>query len=323
LIIEENKKKSLIFSSGSSDNKEKIYFAIGSSNEYIFQEGEKKIPYIKTNITEGNEMIEPQLCFMSVSGTNQYIVSIGRENSKIGVLEINKWPNDYLIINSTSFFGDNNRRNEGIEPYASFFNNHEFFYGTITTKSDEPENYYLSLYHYTIEGLGPGNNNFYFNLDSPNDKYIDMTKSNYASCILINRDSGDISCFYLSKENFYTIAIIEKTVSNDKDYDFIIHNKTTVGTPSNSVENEVFFLKANYIGKYKALYSYFSGKNDSIPTFLIREIKSDYSLDNIYQDFPVIYLYDYVFNNKLKYNDLALIDNNKFFLFQQIMIKIC
>ena len=42
LIIEENKKKSLIFSSGSSDNKEKIYFAIGSSNEYIFQKGEKK-----------------------------------------------------------------------------------------------------------------------------------------------------------------------------------------------------------------------------------------------------------------------------------------
>ena len=311
LILEETQKASLIFSSGSSDNKEKIYFAIDSSNNYIFQKDEKKIPYIKTNITEGNEMIEPELCFISLTA-KKYIVSIGRENSKIGVLEINRWPNDYLIFNSTSFLGDNNRRNEGIESYASFYGNQDFFYSTITTKSDEPANYYLSLYHYTIVGLGLGINNFYFNLDSPNDKYIDMTKSNYASCILINRFSGDISCFYLSKENFYTIVIIEKTLSNE-DYDLIIHNKTRVGTPSSSVENEVIFLKANYIASKKALYTYFSGNDDNIPTFLIREIKSDYSLDNIYQEFPVIYLYDYVFNNKLKYNDLAIIDYNNFF----------
>ena len=109
-------------------------------------------------------MIEPQLCFMSATDTNQYIVSIGRDNSKIGILDINRWSNDYLIFNSSSFLGDNYRRNEGIEPYASFYNNHEFFYSTITTKSDEPENYYLSLYHYTIEGLGSGNNIFYFKI---------------------------------------------------------------------------------------------------------------------------------------------------------------
>ena len=81
LIFEENQKAFLIFSSGSSDNKEKIYFAIDSSNDYIFKNGEKNLPYIKKNITEGNEMIDPQLCVIN-STNKKYIVSIGKENSK-------------------------------------------------------------------------------------------------------------------------------------------------------------------------------------------------------------------------------------------------
>ena len=313
LIFEENQKAFLIFSSGSSDNKEKIYFAIRSSNDYIFKNGEKNIPYIKKNITEGNEMIDPQLCVISL--TNKiFIISIGRENTKIGVLELYNWLNDYLIFNSSSFLGDNNRRNEGIESFAYILANSELFYSAITTKSDEPSNYYFYLYHYAIE-YGLENQDIYFNLDSPTDKYIDMTKSNYASCIIIYKTQRIISCFYLSKENFYTISNIETTTnSNGKDYDFIIKNKTIVGAPSKSVENELFFFKAKPIGDYQAIYSYFSGNDDNIPTFLIRKIDSDnYSLENIYQDFPAIYLYDYMFDNKLKYNDIALTDYNNIF----------
>ena len=305
LTVEQERNYRLLFSTESSDNKEKIYFGINiekSENNLIFENGGKFVSSIRKSINEGDEMINPKLSFIKKDLKNYYIASIGTKNSKIGLFPEKNYTVGYTIIDSADFLNDTDTRIEGINSMAIAYSFSDFIYSTITTKLDEPTHYNLSLYHYIIEI--EDDKHPYFKYNSMN--VIDSTKGNYSSCFTFYQ--GSILCFYLSQDNFYTIVVVEFVEGN-----FEIRNKSIVGSPSNTNEDNIYFLKAFGIGTEKAIFSYFSGDEDNIPTFLIKMIGKDYSLSDMFEDFPVIYLYDYIFNNNIKYNDVTGVDYDKIF----------
>ena len=199
LTVEPERNYILIFSTESSDNKEKIYFGINierSKNGLIFESGGKFASSIRKSINEGNEMINPKLSFIKKDSTNYFIASIGIKNSKIGLFPENNYTDDYTIIDSADFLNDIDRRIEGTDSMAIAYSFYDFLYSTVTTKLDEPTHYNLSIYHHIIEredGQHP-----YFKYNS--NRVIDSTKGNYSSCFTYFQ--GAISCFYLSLANF-------------------------------------------------------------------------------------------------------------------------
>ena len=295
LILNKNGKL-LLFSTGSKDNKQKIYFEFDS---YDFT-------YKSYNITDNNEIINPQLYIMTFN-MKKYIISIGIKNSFIRVIDDTRDLDEYLTLNPSSFLNDPNRIIEGIGYSCLYYNNEHFFYATITQKSDELSDYYLTFFDHTIENIYNMRNDLNFKLNYKVD--IDLTKGNFVSCSTIDKKDGHATCFYLNKNNSYIITVVQ----NNKT-DFIIQDQYIIGNPSNSNENNLYFLKVITLDDYIVLYSYFSGDEDNIPTFLMREISSsNFSLSYLYSDFPVIYLFDYEFNNNIKYNDLVGVSTNDFY----------
>ena len=76
------------------------------------------------------------------------------------------------------------------------------------------------------------------------------------------------SCFYLDIDNNYKINIIENTKT-----DFIERNSTIVGTISSPIDGEFPFLKGIPVtdeDNFYAIYAYYSGDSNDIPTFLMR-----------------------------------------------------
>ena len=310
-LIKDDFYETLLFAVDSSDNKEKIYFNMYEDNYCLFKkEGNECIYYSKIIINEDYEVLNPELYILSIKYPYRYfVISIGTINSIITVLETFKSPYGYMMFSPAFFLNDTNRIIEGIKSLCFDYGEDNFFYSTITTKSNDPSDYYLSFYNYIIENsrLDVVDNSLSFRLQSTND--IDLTKGNYSSCFVIDEDFKHVSCFYLSQNNFYTITLVQNSNNN-----ITVENKIVVGNPSNSGQDNIYFLKAISIGNYKAIYSYYSGNDDNIPTFLIRKINSnDYSLDDLYSEFPIICLYDYVFNNNIKYNDLTVISEKEFF----------
>ena len=309
LITDYDYHKRLLFSIESSDNKKNIYYGIMFNEiveSYYFKKNGEEIPYIEKNITEDNKMINPQLYILEPS-YSLYIISIGIKNSNIEIFEIDNYEDNSIIFNSSLFFNDS-RIIEGTEPLI-FSNNFYLLYCTITKESNENTDYYLTLYNIKIERQFSNVKDFNPQLNSIID--IDLIKGNFASCIIVNSLKGHVSCLYLSTDNFYTITVVQNNTNS-----FVIRNRTIVGSPSNTNENNLYFLKAISIYKedYKALYCYFSGDEDNVPTFLMRILNpTHFSLNYLYQDFPVIYLYDYAFNNNIKYNDITVISENRFY----------
>ena len=296
LTFEDKSQQNLLFLTISSNNKDQKYLVMDSLN----------FEYNILNLTDNNEIITPQLYPLILSQKN-YFILIGIENSNIIVIDETREIEDYLTLNSSYFLNYTNKVIKGIESLCFFYNEEHFIYATITQKSDDLTDYYLTFFDHIIENKLNMNNDFYFKLNYIKD--IDLTKGNFVSCSIIDETDGHVTCFYLSSDNSYTITVVQNTNT-----DFIIQSKNIIGSPSNLNENNLYFLKVISIDDYKVIYSYFSGDEDNIPTFLIREIStSDFSLSNLYSDFPSIYLYDYEFNNNIKYNDLAIVGTKQFF----------
>ena len=305
-LIKEDTYKTVLFVVYSSDNNEKIYFNMHEKDDYCLFED--CIYYRKSNVDGDYEVLNPKLYILQVKRPyRNYIVSIGTINSNISVLETSRTDEDYMVFNPALFLNDSNRIIEGIESLCFYYGEDNFVYSTIITKSNDPSNYYLSFYNYNIENLDIMANLFSFKFNSVKD--IDLTKGKYSSCIIIDENVRHVSCFYLSQNNFYTIIVVQNSTNN-----FTVENKIEVERPSNLGQDNIYFLKAISLGNYNAIYSYYSGNDDNIPTFLMRKINSnDYSLEELYSEFPVIYLYDYVFNKNIKYNDLTVISEREFF----------
>ena len=309
-LITDETYETVLFIVDSSDNKEKIYlYSKIDGLNCIFKNNKNNcIHYIKIGIDDDYEVLNPKTYILYYRKQNlNYIVSIGTSNSNISVLNVFNNANNYILFDSSFFLNDSTRIIEGIDSLCFYDGEDYFFYSTITTKSNDPSNYYLSFYNYNIENILNNENDFSFRFNSTED--IDLTKGNYVSCTIIDEKVRHISCFYLSQDNFYTITLVQNSNNN-----ITVESKIIVGNPSNSGQDNIYFLKAISLGNYKVIYSYYSGNDDNLPTFLMKKINSnDFSLDNLYTRFPVLYLYDYVFNNNIKYTDLAVISEREFF----------
>ena len=313
LILDLVKSEQLIFTTISSNNEERIFYAITYNiNKYIFKDGNNYIPYIKKSIKyENREMINPEI-YLVIFNNLKYIISIGTENSSIDIFDVNKYTNDFIVINSTAFLKGSNRIIKGSASLCYFYKNVDLIFAGIIEKEDESSNYYLTLFNFMFININNKNNDL--NLKLIYEKDLDLIKGEYASCFIFNIIKGYVSCFYLSKENLYKIMNIENFYEIEEQGNFIIKNTTIIGSPSNSNDENLYFLKGIHIDQYQAIYCYYSGEDDNIPTFLIKKInETDFSLSDLYPDFPVIRLYDYTFNNNIKYNDLAQIKKEEFY----------
>ena len=318
LYLEPNNYDYILFSTSTSNNAERIFYGMTySSVNYIFKKGDECMPYIKKNINlnENREILNPEVSLIFLNNL-QLIFSIGTENSKIDFLDINNYTIDFLTINSTDFLNGNNRIIKGISSLCFMNNfNFNFLYGTVISKEDDPSNYFLIIYNYIFPNNKKFNNEFY--IKRTYSKEIDLTKGEYASCFIFFNKKGYISCFYQSKENLYKIINIENSFENNGEegrIQLILKNTTIIGSPSNSSDENLYFLKGIPIEQYQAIYCYYSGENNNIPTFLIKKIDvTDFSLSDLYLDIPVIKLYDYTFNNGIKYNDITKINEKEFY----------
>ena len=303
----------LFFETSSSNNEERILYAtIGEEDKYIFKnENNNFIPFIRKNINriENKELINSEICLYSLNNVLNYIISIGTRNSSIEILDI--VTNDLFTYNSSYFLNSTKRIIKGISSLAYIYDYRYLFYGTVTISEDNPLIYYLTFYIHNINifNMPQINIEFQYSTDLGN------TKGDYISCFIFSYLYGHISCFYLRNDNNYVIIGIENKI--DDDGTFNIKNTTIIGSPSNQNNDNIYFLKGIHLEEFQALYCYYSGENDNIPTFLIRNIDNDdFSLSNEYEEeFSVIYLNDnyYSFNNNIKYNDLSIISQNQFY----------
>ena len=295
--------ENLIFETTSSNNEERIFYAIRYDEEmYIFRnENDKYFLSIKKKInrTENNKLINPEIFYINYwHNYFNNILSIGTNNSSIELLNTYYITEDFLVYKSSEFFNSTNRINKGISSFIYSYGYH-LFYGTVTYSEDNPLNYYLTLYKYDISFDYP-----FIIIQMNNYSDLGKTKGNYISCFFYNNEYGNISCFYLSNDNYYTIIGIE----NDK---ITVINKTIIGSPSNKNNDNLYFLKGNSIYINEAVYCYYTGENDEIPTFIFKKINENFILSDLYEEIPIVYLNEkyYSFNNNIKYNDLTVISS--------------
>ena len=306
--------KKIIFSTSSSNNNERIFYGIyfeNNDNKYIFKNNDTYEQYIKKRYNKNSnlELINPQMHLIHLQPTAyyyrqvNYIILIGTQNSSIELFDINNYKDNLLEFNSSYFLNDTNRIIKGKSSLTYFYKNKYFLFVTVTSKEEKSSINYLSLYNYKFHNIQNNNNTINMKLIYENDSDFGYTKGDFISCFIFTKKNGDISCFYLNYKNFYIINVIKNNYNK-----FELKNETIIGSPSNINNDNLYFLKSIYIDEYKAIYSYFSGKNDNIPTFLIMKIdKKHYFLNYLYTDFPIIKLYDYIFNNDINYNDLVRI----------------
>ena len=304
----------IFFETVSSNNKERIFYAmIYNEDKYIFKnENDSFVPYIKQKINsiENKELINPQIFFF-YNNYQKFIYSIGSRNSNIELLIIEDDKKDLIVYNSSYFLNCTNRIIKGISSFVYIFNSEYLVYGTVTELENDPLNNYLTFYYYKLTYSQNIEHELIVQLQYSND--LGNTKGDFISCFNFDNRLGHISCFYLSNDNYYTIIGIENNMIL---LSFTVNNKTIIGSPSNKNNDNLYFLKGVNIGINKAIYCYYSGENDEIPTFLFKTIdKNDFSLSNLYTEFPVIYLNDtyYSFNNNIKYNDLTIINSEQFY----------
>ena len=308
LAINSDRSK-FIFGTTLSNNEDRIYFGLMSDSkerriEQIFNYNDKFFPYIIKNINrnENKELINPEICFISLKN-KEYIISIGVDNSSIELLSIDNYMNDYLLISPTDFF-DGDIIIKGVTSY--FLKNNEFIYIAVTYPKNDTNNYYLSFYHYKIDS------NEQYSLISK--QYLEDIGNKFASCFFLNKDINLISCIYLGKDNKYKINLIKN--GTDTGVSFELKQALNIGRPSTIDENHFYFLKGALYDSNKGLYCYYSGDSDDIPTFLNKEIEVDdtnFTIKDLYSEFPIINLYDYSFNNDVNYNDLVIFDNKDFY----------
>ena len=67
--------------------------------------------------------------------------------------------------------------------------------------------YFISLYSYTYSFTETNNLDFNYNLKYKID--FDDIKGEYLSCFVYNSNNYHISCFYLSKDNNYSIILVK------------------------------------------------------------------------------------------------------------------
>ena len=293
----------IMFGTTLSNNEERIFmgFNYGDFAENYFNID--NIYYLpqKINIerSERKEIKNAEIILYYISGN--IILLIGSDNSFIELYEIKNTINN-LLIEPTNFLGEDIII-KGKPSFLQFINNYFYFVAITSSKEENPGYYNISFYEYKYNSI----TGFYQSLEINKKNHFETEiKGEYMSCNILNKL---LSCFYLSKDNNYTIIL----VNNDND-GFTMKNKIVVEQKEDINLEKPYFMKAFLFTSEFCVFAYYSGDLNDIPKFLIKTIsQTDYSINDKYEDFPFVYLYDYKFNNEIKYNDLFTNENDEFF----------
>ena len=291
----------LIFGTTLSNREERIFYGLNNDKDekYIFENNNLKIPYIKKKIErkENKEISKANIGIIGSSKNNK-IILIGTDNSYIELFNIDDYTQDLKIFSPTDFFLKDSI-NKGISPTILSYSNY-LFYASSTMMVDNPSKYYISLHNFYFY-----QNDFTLNY---NNTFTEI-KGEYLSCFFYRGKIIYISCFYLDINDNYQITFIENTKNKDNIDIFEEKSTTFVESLSHPFDGEFYFLKGISLSENDAIYAYYSGKSNEIPTFLIKTINTtNYSITEKYDEYPAVYLNDYTFNNDINNNDLVLND---------------
>ena len=297
----------IIFGTSLSNEEERIFYGLSTSGEkYIFKDNnEQSFPFIKKNINraENKKILNPKIGLFELGRNNIFIILIGTDDSYIEIFNI-KYYNEFNSYTASDFF-PYNIINKGISPLI-YCNMDNLIFISSSIYNNDTTNFFISANKYEISI----EDNYIFNYELNYNNTFSNIKGEHIDCFTYSMSSYSLSpfysCIYLDIDNNYKINIIEDTDSN-----FIERNSTIIGSISNPVEGEIYFFKGIRVAENNlyAIYVYYSGNSNNIPTFLFTTIDKDnnFAFSNKYNDqFPVVYLYDYPFNNGMKYNDLVL-----------------
>ena len=296
--------KAIIFGTTLSNNDERVFhgMAYGDILEYFFEINEGGLPFLKKYIktSERKEIKNSEIILWDRS----YILLFGNNISYLETFNI-EGESKFILIEPTNFLSGN-KIIKGNLSLLKLIDKSFYFIG-ITSTEENSMNYYISFYEYTFTKPIINSNSINY---KNNTNFESDIKNEYMSCDLINGNSLLISCFYLTKDNNYSIILFKKENGG-----FVMKNRTTINQKEDITFEKPYFMKVALYNLDFCVYAYYSGDLNDIPTFLIKTIdETDYLIKDKFLDFPVVHLYDdYKFNNEIKYNDLVIIRDNEFF----------
>ena len=282
-MLEDN---GMIFGTTLSNNEDRIFYGFAYSEYIIYYFGIPDLPLtINIDRTERKEIKNSELVLFKM--TYDFILLFGSDNSFIEIYNINK--KSYSSFFEPTYFLSEDIIIKG-NPTLLKFIGKNFYFTTITSTEEKPAYYNISFYEYKFSKIK-------YNVSTSQIKknhFETEIKGEYISCDFDNENSILISCFYLTKDNNYTIALIKNDIN-----EFIWMNNIVVEQKEDINLEKPYFMKVVLYSLDFCIYAYYSGDFNDIPTFLIKTIsQTDYSINDKFDDFPVVYLYDYKFNNE-------------------------
>ena len=305
----------IIFGTTFSNNYQRAFYAISFTQEKFIIEKDDGIyvPFFIKNISQSQnkEIYNGNICILKKN--NNYIIYLfGTDDFYIELLKINQYENDFTLVSPNDLLKDENKVIKGISYLFNGINNKFLIYATVTMNRNNISDYFISFYGYKFP-YGESGNRLNFIYENKTKIEYDDIKGEYLSCFVFNYC---ISCFYLSKDNNYTIILAQIFHSaNNEILKFYKKEKIIVGSPSDPDDNNFYFIKAILLGNKNCIYMYYSGDSNDVPTFLFKEInETNFILNDKYSNFPAVYLNEkYEFNNDIKYNDISFSDHNQIY----------
>ena len=303
----------IIFGTTLSNNDQRAFYAITyDTDRYIIKKDNIFVPFLIKNIsqTENKEIYNGDL---SIYKNNKRVIIFlhGTDGSYIEILEINQYENDFSLVSPIDFI---NKEDKVIKGISSLFyiNYNTIIYGAVT--KNNVSDYKISIYGYSFSFTKGMYQNF--NYKYKNKIEYDDIKGEYLSCFVFNEEKYHLSCFYLNKDNNYTIIIIQTFLNSaEQIIGFQNQKSIIVGSLSDPSDINFYFFKAISFDSNNCIYMYYSGDSNDVPTFLFKKInETNFELSDAYTNFPVIYLKEnYEFNNGIKYNDISFSDRYKIY----------
>ena len=181
-----------LFGTTLSNKKDRLYYgliydAIEMQINNIFNYNNH--PYLIINRMDNDKVINPEIAFVILS--SEFIISIGTNNSKIELIKLDNYMDEYYLFSPNDFFSNENE-NKIIKGVSSMNYDEKFIYIAMTSTEEETDKYYLSLFQYKLSSTNNLILMYKNNFTDINDEYI--------SCFVLYKLDNTISCIYLSKD---------------------------------------------------------------------------------------------------------------------------
>jgi hypothetical protein len=271
---------------------------IFTNYDYPFDNNGKFQSFINKKIerSDNRELTNPAICFLEYTPKKKVFL-IGSDNSYAEIIDLDKDSNEIKSFSQTELY----KENKVIKGFSSLLYLHYNFLNLVTITSSNDNNNNISYFNLSLYKFEKNA----FKIKHHREE--EFVKGKYLSCFLSDKSQSCyiISCFYLDINNNFTISLYEDIYDNPRNY-FSFKNSSIIGKGYEIEENKYYFMKgalSEGAKKSFGFYAYYSGDLNDIPTFLYKDIE-DGNISDKYDDFPIIYLYDYSFNNDFKFNDI-------------------